>query len=787
MILALLGRKPEEIQAEARRFGLRLSDSEWAQILEALGRDPTLAEGLLFDVSFSEHCSYKSSRPLLKQHLPPLASHVVLGPGEDAGAVSLGHWAGEEWVLVVAHESHNHPSQVLPVEGAATGVGGIVRDVYCMGVDVQGVMDSLRFGDPAGPNGERVRAIARGVVRGISEYGNALGVPNLGGETVFHEDFDDNCLVNIVAFGAAPRRRLIRSRVPERAHTHEYALILVGKPTDASGLGGASFASQVLDEAEAQVNRGAVQVHDPFLKRVLVEATKEVWRYLETHAIEVGCKDLGAGGLGGASSELVFAGGFGAEIDLNRVSRALPDLGAHEVLCAETQERFVWAVPHEHAAAICAIFEETFDLGGIYPGAGARVVGRVTSEQVYRCSWNGEVVVDLPRSVLETAPRVDRPLASRTSALPELDPPPPEASWSEWLVARLTDLAAASREAIYRYYDAEVQGLAFVRPGEAGAGVYRPIPGQPLGIAVSTDGNPWYGDLDPYWGGALAVLEAARNVVAAGAKPLALTDCLNFGNPEDPIALGDLDRALRGMADASRAVGSPEHPEEPLPIVSGNVSLYNHSATGRAIPPSPIVACFGLLDDIRRTPSPKFLRGGEQLIVVGRRERAWGSPRISERGGRVPRPDLTVAARELRTVQRLISEGRVSAAQDIADGGLLRVLFEMSTLDGPTQRSVGARCDLSPLRQACGLPTHELLLSESPGFLLAIASEHVDSVLRALRADELPHWLLGVTLDVARIEFSQGPIGESFAIELESLRADWRRPLEALLFHGSGA
>ncbi|MCB9462830.1 MAG: phosphoribosylformylglycinamidine synthase subunit PurL [Candidatus Eisenbacteria bacterium] len=728
------GLNDDEIRAENRRCGLTLSPDEWRGLADRIGRDPTLPEAFLMDVSLSEHCSYKSSRPLLKKHLPPLASHVVLGPGEDAGIVSLGDWAGEEHVLVLAHESHNHPSQVLPVEGAATGIGGIVRDVYCMGSDVLGVLDPLRFGDPNGPHGAHVSAIARGVVQGIAEYGNALGVPNLGGDVYFDEGFDDNCLVNVVAFGVMRRSRIIRSRVPEAARKEPFALVLVGKPTDSTGLGGASFASQILDEEEAAQNRGSVQVHDPFLKRVLVEATKEIWKRIEAEDIPIGCKDLGAGGLGGASSELVLAGGFGAEIDLDKVPMGEPGLLPHQVLCGETQERFVWAVPERWVDEFCAVFNRDYELSKVYPNARAAVIGRVIEERVYRCKWNGEVVVELSHAILEDSPIAERQIAERTDPAPVRDPEAPgnsAAAWQAWAEELLARPNRASRAPIYRGYDQEVQGHAYLRPGEADAGVLRPLSGESLGLAISVDGNPDYGRLDPYWGGALSVFEAARNVVATGAVPIAITDCLNFGNPEIPVALGDMASALEGMRDACVAIGSPDHSDEPLPIVSGNVSLYNQSSRGRAIAPSPIVACFGTLRDYSKALTQRLRAPGSELWMLGARGRHWGRPGV-EKGGRVPSLPLAEQTAQLRAAMAAIERGLVLSAHDISDGGLLSALFEMAVReDGPEGHGVEIDLATSTARsistdptytgqspaEAAPLAPHELLLSETPGFV----------------------------------------------------------------------
>lgn len=708
-----------------------------------------------------------------------MAPHVVLGPGEDSGIVSLGKWKGEEWVLVVAHESHNHPSQVLPVEGAATGIGGIVRDVYCMGADVIGVLDGLRFGDPDGPNAARVRAIARGVIQGISEYGNALGVPNLGGDVFFHEGFDDNCLVNVVALGVMPRGRIIRSRVPEAARRVPYDLILAGKPTDDTGLGGASFASQILDEAEAGGNRGAVQIHDPFLKRVLAEASREALDWIARESIEVGCKDLGAGGLAGASSELALAGGFGAEIDLSAVPQGIADLAPHQVLCAETQERYVWAVPRERTREFCAFFNEAYELNRIYPGAAAAVVGRVIEEKVYRCFWGGEKVVEVPNEILENPPVLARPRARRSVAPAAADPGPMEADPQAWARDQLWSWRACSRAAVFRFYDQEVRGEAFLRPGEADAGICRPIAGASLGIAVSLDGNPEYGALDPYWAGALAVLESARNVAATGALPIALTDCLNFGSPEDPVCLGDFEESLRGMRDACVALGCPDHPEAPLPIVSGNVSFYNQSASGRAIAPSPVVCCFGRLDDFGLAVTPRLKQAGSALVLTGARKREWGRPTAAP-GGRVPRVDLAQQAREIRMIPQLIAQGRVRACHDVSDGGLLRALWEMAAREeepGP----LGFAVDLTTVaaQSEPAMRPEELLLSESPGYVLEVDGAELSPVLDSLRRAGIPAAEIGSVVERPALVFREG--GRTlFELDPAPLHFGWKKRMEGI-------
>ncbi|MCH7549234.1 MAG: phosphoribosylformylglycinamidine synthase, partial [Candidatus Krumholzibacteriota bacterium] len=361
--------------------GISLTTSEYARVCDLIGRPPTLVELHIFNIMWSEHCSYKSSRPTLGEFLPTEAPHVVLGPGEDAGIIRFAEIDGRSVCLVMAHESHNHPSQVLPVEGAATGIGGIVRDVYCMGADVIGVMDPLRFGDPDGPNASRVRDIAWGVIDGIAQYSNALGVPNYGGETFFDASFDDNCLVNVVAFGLVDEDSIVRSRVPDEARKEPYDVILIGKPTDASGFGGAAFASERLSEEEAVERQGAVQVPDPFLKRVLAEAGKEMLAWAKRDNVPIGYKDLGAGGISCAVSEMAEAAGFGVAIDLDAVNVAFDALRPEVISCSETQERFLLAVPSRCSEEVVAIYNERFELPHLYEGAGAVVIGRVTPEE----------------------------------------------------------------------------------------------------------------------------------------------------------------------------------------------------------------------------------------------------------------------------------------------------------------------------------------------------------------------------------------------------------------------
>jgi phosphoribosylformylglycinamidine synthase II len=758
------------LAARLRQEGLRLSPGEARRVASLIGRDPTRVEAVLFDTLWSEHCSYKSSRAALKAFLPTQAPHVILGPGEDAGVVYLTTHKGERWALVVGHESHNHPSQVLPFEGAATGIGGIVRDIYCMGAEVIGVLDALRFGVPLGTRGERSREIANGVVDGIWHYANALGVPNLGGDAAFAPGFEENCLVNVVAVGVVPERWLVRSRVPEAARAEPYVFVLVGKPTDASGFGGAAFASAVLDETEQESNKGAVQVPDPFLKRVLTEANRRVLELARTEGFEVGFKDLGAGGIACATSELAAAGGFGADVELSAAAQDGGPFPPEIVACSETQERYAWVVPAAWAQRVLQIYNVDYELPHLYPGARAQVVGRVRSEDtLYRVTHEGDEVCTVPVETITEGIRYERPAGPPAPAAPDPEPPPP-ADLGEMVAALLTGIDLASREAIYRHYDTEVGGRAVIRPGEADASVLVPVEGSPTGLAVSVDGNPFYGALDPYQGGANAAAEAMRNVAAVGAVPWCLTDCLNYGNPEDPGVFREFTEGVRGIGEAAREIGLLGEDGVPVPIVSGNVSFYNQSSTGRSIPPSPIVACFGVLTDYARAVTPALKDEGGLLYLLGPRRRELGGSaywrRLGVAGGTPPRVDFAAARAEIAAVVEGIERELVRACHDVSEGGMAVAAAEMA-LAG----RLGARLEL-PERPG-GLRLDEYLMSETGGFLVEIAEDHVSDFTalaaeRGTAAERVGRVERGYALTVTHGDET------AFSLDLERLEPGWR-------------
>jgi phosphoribosylformylglycinamidine synthase II len=753
--LSIIGKDEGEIREELARNGLNLTAAEARKVAELLGRDPTIVEITIFNTMWSEHCSYKSSRAVLKELLPTEAPNVVLGPGEDAGVIRFAPAGDGDWYcLVIAHESHNHPSQVLPVEGAATGIGGIVRDVYCMGADVVGVLDPLRFGDPSGPKGRQAVAIARGVVEGIAQYGNALGVPNLGGDIVFDAGYDENCLVNVVAVGIVKESKILRSRVPVEAKEIPYKIVLVGKPTDDSGFGGAAFASEDL-ASEEEANRGAVQVPDPFLKRVLTEANRKVLELAESRGATIGFKDLGAGGISCVTSEMAHAGGFGVTIDLDMVNVAAGAYPPAVVSCSETQERYALAVPADVVEDVLHIYNEDFELPHLYHGAGAVVIGDVTKEQVYRIESAGEVVCETAVDVITTGISYDRDLKPRRRSFkePELER---GRSLHDDLLAILSGPNTASKNYVFKHYDMEVQGRAVLRPGEADAGVIAPLPGSRTGLALTVDGNPFYGSIDPYQGGALAVCEAARNVASVGAVPSTITDCLNYGNPEVEEVFWEFREGVRGIGDACRGIGLLSHEGHPLPVVSGNVSFYNQGESGKAIPPSPIIACVGVVEDYSLCRSIAWKEEGNALYYIGEPLDELGGSEYYRTiygtlGANVPQADFIRERNQIRAVIEMHSLGWVQACHDTGQGGLITALAEMA-VHRAGGRELGLKVDLDELART-GLPPEKILFSETGGFILELSQGSEREVLALCTRNRVELYRLGAldgrgTLDI---------------------------------------
>jgi phosphoribosylformylglycinamidine synthase subunit PurL len=721
-----------------------LREDELERIAQQLGREPSAVELAAFDAQWSEHCSYKSSRHHLRR-LPVSGSSVVLGPGEDAGILHLGVHDGERYAVVIAHESHNHPSQVVPFEGAATGVGGIVRDVLCMGAQVIAVADPLRFGR-ADAADSHPRYVAQAAVDGIGAYGNAIGVPNLAGDVYFDAGFDENCLVNVVALGLVKESKVIHSHVPKNADGWE--IVLVGKATDASGFGGASFSSLTLDAEDAEANKGAVQVPDPFLKSVLMRASYRVFTLLHERKLEAAFKDLGAGGIMGCSAEMTAGGGYGASIDLDRVNVALEGMGPEVIAVGETQERLMWALPPAIVPEILRIYNEEFTLPEVAYNARASVIGRVTADKRYVLRYDGAVVMDVESDFLTGSIRDELPY---TEVIHHAGPAEELAAVDvEHMLPRvLAHRDVCSREPLYRRYDAVVRGCTVLPRGAADAGVLAPVPGARLGVALAVAGNPRYGRIDARYAAEHAVIEAVRRVVAVGAQPIGLTDCLNFGNPRKPDQYGEFVRAVDGLARAADALT--------LPFVSGNVSLYNESGDGAAVPASPIVACVGALEDVAQVVTPGLKHAGSTLLWIGSRELALGGSVLAELlGVDGPLPALSYGAERaaIGILRDAAARGILRSCRAVSDGGMLTALVRMAFDALAAGRSIGAEVDF-------GNP-----FCESGGFVCEVSDAAGVDLTGALR--------IGVT--------TEGPelLVNSTRFSLPWLHAIWSRPLSEI-------
>lgn len=710
--MKIIGTTDQEVNSNLRGAGIGMSVSEARSIAEVLGRDPTLTELFCYDAMWSEHCSYKSSRATLKEFMPTEGPNVVLGPVEDAGIVAI----DDTWCAVISHESHNHPSQVLPNEGAATGIGGDVRDVNCMGATVVATGDPLRFGDPYGPQRNKVRWVAEGVVDGIWQYGNALGVPNLAGDVVFDESFDFNCLVNVVALGVIKRNEIIHSRAPKGAGEKEYDVILIGKPTDASGLGGVTFASVGLKEEDEATNRGAVQIPDPFLKNVLFKANDDLFRLARESGIEIGFKDLGGGGFTCATSEMGSSAGYGMEIDLDLMHKA-GDFPPEVLSIAETQERFLIISPKELREKILKIYNEDWDLPNVYEGARASVVGKITTHDRFLVRHKGQVVCDVPIQHLTGGIRYKREEKPRVMSLLEPIIDMPE-DMNAVMLKILGSPNIASREHIYRYYDTEVMGNTVIRPGEADAGLIAPVRGEKFGLALAVDSNPFYGRISPYWGGATAVAECLRNIAAIGATPAAITDCLNFGNPEKPEAFWEFREAVKGLSESCKKLWLKGYVNQPMPIVSGNVSFYNESPSG-SVDPSPIIACVGIIKDVAKAVTMELKSPGDKLFLIGPRYDELGGSEyyktiFGTTGANVPIVRFDLERSMIYAVIDAIDQGLMASCHDISNGGLAATLSEMA-LARPAR--FGLDVDLGKAGDL-GVRTDKIMFSESSGFVI---------------------------------------------------------------------
>jgi phosphoribosylformylglycinamidine synthase subunit PurL len=683
---------------------LGLTDGEHARIVELLEREPNHFELAVFSLLWSEHCGYKHSALLLKR-LPSSGPRVLQGPGENAGVLDL----GDGLAVTFKAESHNHPSAVEPFQGAATGVGGILRDIIAMGARPVALLDGLRFG---APDAHFSRAVA-----GIGAYGNSVGVPNVGGEVVFDDVYASNCLVNAMCVGLLPAERVMSAK----ADTASALVVLYGATTGRDGIGGASvLASQELGEEDAD-KRPSVQVGDPFTGKRLIEVSVE----LVERGLVLSLQDCGAAGLASSLSEM--AADYGIDVHLDRVPQREDGMEPWEIMISESQERMVAIVAPDRLAEV----EAVIDRWQLHRA----VIGEVTETGLLRALWHGDEAGSIPaRFLTDECPRYEVERAPRSAPaevpLPELPPP------GQVLLDLLGSDALRSRAFVTRRYDQLVQSRTVRRPG-LDAAVLRLRPSY-RGLAITLDGTGRVGSLDPCTGGAAAILEAARNVACAGGDPLGFTDCLNFGNPEKPEIGWELHESIEGMARACEALG--------LPIVSGNVSLYNDT-DGQSIHPTPVVGCVGLVPDVRRIPSR--WQPGDAILVASAGAPALAGSELQARRGTVsgtpPRLDLDAEAALVRHVVE--AAPRCSLAHDVSDGGLAVALAEAALHSG-----VGARLDL-PL----DVPT---LFGEGCG-----------QVILALPAEQVEVDPLGSDVAVRRIGEVSGD--EILGVRLEDLRRAW--------------
>jgi len=632
---------------QARAHGL--TDDEYRAIERSLGRTPTFTELGVFSVMWSEHCSYKSSRRHLRM-MPNKSPRVVGGPGENAGALEV----GDGWVAVFKIESHNHPSFVEPYQGAATGVGGILRDIFTMGARPVASMDSLKFGAFEHP---RTRYLLGGVVGGIGGYGNCVGVPTVGGEVMFDAAYNGNILVNAFCLGLARRGELQSARARGPGNPVMY----VGSATGRDGIHGASLLASAEFDASSEAKRPTVQVGDPFTEKLLIEACLEA---MQSGAI-VAIQDMGAAGLTSSSSEMAARGELGIELDLDRIPLREEGLTPYEILLSESQERMLLVAERGREAELEAIFAR-WDLHAV-------VVGKITDDRRWRVQWRGKLVADIPAAALtDEAPVYDRParepskVASTQGAASSAasGPPPAEA------LRRLLDSPnVGSKRWVYRQYDSMVQSNTMDGPG-SDAAVLR-IKGTNRALALKVDSNPRACALDPYVGAAATVVEAARNVACAGARPIGLTNCLNYGNPERPEIMWQFIRGVEGIRDAALALETP--------VVSGNVSFYNETE-GRAIPPTPAIAMLGVLEDAGRRVTQFFKREDDAIILLRTAPAALAASEyaalFTSSGGSLAPLDLK---RERALIEGLVAaadRGLIRSAHDVAEGGLAFTLAE---------------------------------------------------------------------------------------------------------------
>lgn len=728
--------QPQDLAA-AR--ALKLSDSEYQIILDRLGRAPNRVELGVFSVMWSEHCSYKSTRRHLKT-LPTSGPRVIQGPGENAGVVDI----GDGLACVFKMESHNHPSFIEPTQGAATGVGGIMRDVFTMGARPIALLNALRFGDPAHP---RTKSLVRGVVAGIGGYGNCVGVPTIGGETNFHKGYNGNILVNAMCVGLARQDRIFYSRGAEPGAVIFY----VGSKTGRDGIHGATMASAEFSQADFD-QRPSVQVGDPFVEKLLIEACLEL---METDAIQA-IQDMGAAGLTSSSAEIASKGGVGIDLDLDRVPQREKAMTAYEIMLSESQERMLMILKPGREAQAAAIFAKW--------GLDAAVIGVVTDSGRMVLRQGGVIVCDIPVAPLaDDAPNYDRPFVNAPPRAPLGAVTAPAAgAYGAILQALMRCPDMASKRWIWEQYDRHVMADTLEDSATAADAAVVRVHGTTKALAMTCDCTPRYVAADPREGAKQAIAEAYRNLCAVGAEPIAVTDNLNFGNPERPVIMGEIVAAIEGLGEACRALD--------FPIVSGNVSMYNET-DGQAIPPTPAIGAVGLLADASRRAYFGSGQAGDVLALVGETRGHLGASLyvreiLGREEGPPPPVDLAIERRHGAFVRELIAAGLVDCVHDLSDGGLACAAAEIALASG-----IGVR-----LRAPAGPAPVAALFGEDQGrYLLALRPQTWAAVAARGGAAGVPIAAIGA-LTGAAVSLADADGGDLGAVELADLRRaheDW--------------
>lgn len=730
----------QQIKDEKLYAGMGMSDEEFAMVEGILGRLPNWTETGLFSVMWSEHCSYKNSKPVLRK-FPTKGPQVLQGPGEGAGIVDI----GDEQAVVFKMESHNHPSAIEPYQGAATGVGGIIRDVFSMGARPIAMLNSLRFGELKSARG---KYLFEEVVAGIAGYGNCIGIPTVGGEIQFDPCYEGNPLVNAMCVGLIDHKDIQRGIAAGVGNTVMY----VGAKTGRDGIHGATFASEELTE-ESENQRPAVQVGDPFMEKLLLEACLEV---VKSDAL-VGIQDMGAAGLTSSSAEMASKAGSGVEMNLDLVPQRETGMTAYEMMLSESQERMLLVVKKGREDEIKAIFDK-YDLDAV-------AIGVVTDDKMLRLLHKGEVVANVPADALaEDAPVYHKPSAepayyAQFQAMDNAEPVVTD--YKETLNALLQAPTIASKEWVYDQYDYQVRTSTVVAPG-SDAAVIR-VRGTNKGLAMTTDCNSRYIYLDPEVGGAIAVAEAARNIVATGGTPLAITDCLNFGNPEKPEIFWQIEKSADGISAACTALNAP--------VIGGNVSLYNERS-GEAVYPTPTIGMVGLIEDLAHVTTQDVKAAGDVVFVIGETNTEFGGSELQKLlnngviSGKAPAINLEVEAARQQALLKAIKAGLVQSAHDVAEGGLAVALAET------TFGAQGLGIDVT----LTGSATTALFSETQSRFVVTVKEENAAAFVETVKDAQK----IGVVTNDALVKIN-GDNGVLVEGTVEEFRSSWKGAIPCLL------